>query len=485
MREVQLPLSASADGAMIAATRVARRRANAPGRGTGAVDSDASGSYAAPPDARSEPPAERRQKVSAPLERTKTPGIYARGSRYVVIYRDPSGRQRKRSARTLAEARDLKATLRADVTRGEYRQLSRVSFVDYARSWITTYHGRTSRGIRPETLSEYAADLGVDVASGEPLDPARGAIAFFGRMQMSAIEPRDVKEYAAEVAKRGVAPGTVRLAIAPVRALLATAFEEGVIRSNPAAALRIAQRVEESSEPERAKALTEKELKALLAAVRCRPCQTLEEQNQPPCVDCATCADWRLLLEFLAHTGLRISEALALRWQEIDFGHRRVLVRRRLRGRSFAPPKSRYGRRDVPLAAGMARSLWELRKHREAREEAPVFASRTGGYLDAANVFSRVLKPAAQKGGVPWAGFHTLRHSCATLLFLAGFNAKQVQVWLGHHSPAFTLATYAHLLPDDLPEPKFLDKLTAPERGNRVATKATETDRTAVAGSGA
>ena len=86
-----------------------------------------------------------------------------------------------------------------------------------------------------------------------------------------------------------------------------------------------------------------------------------------------------------------------------------------------------------------------------------MFASQTGGYLDASNVAARVLKPAARRAGVPWAGFHTFRHTCATMLFRHGLNAKQAQMWLGHHSPAFTLATYVHLLPDDLPDPDFLD----------------------------
>ena len=36
-----------------------------------------------------------------------------------------------------------------------------------------------------------------------------------------------------------------------------------------------------------------------------------------------------------------------------------------------------------------------------------------------------------------------------------GLNAKQVQVWLGHHSPAFTVATYVHLLAEDLPASPF------------------------------
>jgi integrase len=85
----------------------------------------------------------------------------------------------------------------------------------------------------------------------------------------------------------------------------------------------------------------------------------------------------------------------------------------------------------------------------------PVFASATGGHMNAANLARRVLKPAAVRAGVGWASWHTLRHTCATELFRRGLNAKQVQVWLGHHSPAFTLETYVHLLSDDLPETPF------------------------------
>ena len=60
-----------------------------------------------------------------------------------------------------------------------------------------------------------------------------------------------------------------------------------------------------------------------------------------------------------------------------------------------------------------------------------------------------------------------MRHTCATTLFRHGLNAKQVQVWLGHHSPAFALATYVHLLPDDLPDATFLDAITGAIAGNR------------------
>ena len=72
--------------------------------------------------------------------------------------------------------------------------------------------------------------------------------------------------------------------------------------------------------------------------------------------------------------------------------------------------------------------------------------------VDQSNLASRVLKPAARKAGVPWVSFHSFRHTAASAFFRAGWNAKQVQLVLGHHSAAFTLATYVHLITDDLPE---------------------------------
>ena len=69
-----------------------------------------------------------------------------------------------------------------------------------------------------------------------------------------------------------------------------------------------------------------------------------------------------------------------------------------------------------------------------------------------------VLAPtqAAGEADLSWVGFHTFRHTCASLLFAEGRNAVQVQRWLGHHSPAFTLSVYVHLLDEDLGGPLSL-----------------------------
>jgi integrase len=87
--------------------------------------------------------------------------------------------------------------------------------------------------------------------------------------------------------------------------------------------------------------------------------------------------------------------------------------------------------------------------------------------LNADNLRKRMLKPAAEEACL-WSGFafRAFRHTCATLLFGECRNAKQVQVWLGHHSAAFTLETYVHLLDGDIGAPLAL-KRPAVARGGR------------------
>ena len=76
--------------------------------------------------------------MSAAKVKTRYPGIYKRGGRYVYTYRDASGRQRNRSAATLGEAKAKRSEALAEVASGEHRELSKVTFADYAREWIET-----------------------------------------------------------------------------------------------------------------------------------------------------------------------------------------------------------------------------------------------------------------------------------------------------------------------------------------------------------
>ena len=394
--------------------------------------------------------------------KTRVPGIYRYGTRYSFTYRDGLGRQRWGSAGTMAEAKNKRAALRADVARGEWRELSSITFADYARTWIETYSGRGGGGVREGTKRDYRRALGLD-EDGNPREDRPSAVGYFGRSKLAAIAPPDVKAYLETVKARGVAQNTIRLALAPLRAMFATAVEEGLIRSNPCTGVRLPK---VTKPPKEVRALTEEELARLLDA-------TTEER-------------WRLLFAFIVQTGLRISEAVALTWADVTFGDRpRVKVTKAFREGVLEEPKSKYAKREVPLGPGMAQTLWRLRGTHG--DDELVFVGARDGRIDASDAFRRV-KVAAEDAGVPWAGLHTLRHTCATILFKRGLNAKQVQVWLGHHSPAFTLATYVHVIADDLPEPDFFDQVApvaAPEAGNGDVTEdvtgPTETGGEAVA----
>ena len=158
----------------------------------------------------------------------------------------------------------------------------------------------------------------------------------------------------------------------------------------------------------------------------------------------------------MAATGVRISEAIGLQWRHLalDGSTAHVKIRRAIvRGR-VQPPKSKHGRREIPLEHAL---VLELRRHRAStewhRDEDLVFPSLAGTPFEPGNLRRRVLAPAAEEVGAPWAGFHTFRHTCASMLFERGANAKQVQRWLGHHSASFTIDTYIHLLSDDLGGP--------------------------------
>jgi len=376
--------------------------------------------------------------MGAPLVRTSTPGVYRRGSRYVVDFRDASGRQRRRSAATLAEARTLRSSLLADVARGEFRPASRARLDEYARDWVRTYEGRTARGIRPETVAEYGRDLELHV------------LPVLGARRLSEIEQRDLKALARHLADKGLSAATVRIVMAPVRALFATAVEEGLLRTNPAAGLRLGGGGNRADPAEKRRALDEEQLARLID-------ETPER--------------WRLLIRFLAQTGLRVGELIALRWEDVDLGTRRVSVRRRLYKGRFDAPKSAYGVRQVPISTRLAQDLWRHRGN--ATDDDPVFSGPEGRPLRSEFVLRSIVKPAAARAGVPWAGVHTLRHTCASILFRSGWNAKQVQVVLGHHSPAFTLATYVHLIPDDLPEPRFLHDEGPPTDGHAAEPQRT------------
>lgn len=362
------------------------------------------------------------------LRKTKTPGVFKRVDAkgrtigYVCVFR-AGGRQRKRHARTYEEAKRVKRESETDRDRGELQERSAITLRNYLDEWVERYRGQGRRGFRENTRDEYRRLIG---AFAHPYFPARLKL-----IDVSPYALARFVDWLADEQAQGKRLGdrTIANATMPLRAALATAKREGLIRHNPAQGLSLPPR--EQLTGEEIKVFTPEQLATLI--------EIAPERH-------------RLLLELLAATGLRISEAIALQrlHVQLDGPAPEVCVRRAIVNGRTEPPKTRYGRREVRLPASLA---GRLRDHLAAQPDqdstAILFPNDAGAPLDPSNLRPRVLKPLVKQAGAPWAGFHTFRHTFASLHLSRGTNLLQLSRALGHHSPAFTLTRYTHLLPGD------------------------------------
>jgi integrase len=361
------------------------------------------------------------------LKKTDVPGVYKKGRGYVVIYW-ADGKQYKEAAPTKEAARRLKRSRETDSDRGEFQEQSRETLHAYFAEWIERYQGNGRRGFRENSRKEYRRLMN------------NYALKYFKpSLRMTDITPRHLAQFVGWLAddeKQGkhLSDKTIGNATIPLRALLSTAVREGVLRNNPAFGLALPHRddneIDEDDEDE-IRVFSRDQLKQLLRIVD---------------------IDHFILFTLLACTGLRISEAIALRWRDLSLDAARpyLRVRRGLVHGRFEPPKTRHGKRKVPLSPMMVALLKFWRACiPDAQDEDLVFVSKAGTAIDPDNLRNRVLKPAVKAVGADWAGFHAFRHTFASLMIAAGANLLQLSRALGHHSPAFTLAVYGHLLADE------------------------------------
>ena len=155
---------------------------------------------------------------------------------------------------------------------------------------------------------------------------------------------------------------------------------------------------------------------------------------------------WYPLWVLLGTAGLRIGEALGLKWSDVDLALGRLQVRRALqrqrgRGLVFVEPKSYRSRRMVCLCRLAVEALSELRQRSDGDL---VFVNRRGLAQDSSSV-TDALKVALDRAGLPQIRVHDLRHTTATVLLEAGAHPKLVQDLLGHSTVALTLNTYSHV----------------------------------------
>ena len=143
-------------------------------------------------------------------------------------------------------------------------------------------------------------------------------------------------------------------------------------------------------------------------------------------------------------TGLRRGELLGLKWEDLDFEHENLRIKRqiaRINGEIVeAPLKTKNAYRTLPLAEDTIAVLKQQKK--KVGSSHWVFPSPTGGLISPDSVI-HMLHRVLKRAGLPRVRFHDLRHTFATLALQNGVDIKTISGMLGHFSAGFTLHTYA------------------------------------------
>jgi integrase len=331
--------------------------------------------------------------------------------KWEASYRDPQRRERIKTFRTRAEADRWLATVKTDLTRGDYvdPRLARTEFGHWAAEWLaTTAH------LRAKTRVGYEGDLRVHV------------LPVFSHRPVGSIQQVDVRRFVADMIAKGAAPGTVRNARKVLRLVLGTAEGSGAIRSNPCNGVRVP-----SSPKVEMVFLSAEQVEDLATAIGPR---------------------FATLVRLAAYTGLRAGEICALRVGRLDLLRGRLLVAESVtevegHGLVFGAPKTNE-RRSVTLPAFLRDELGSYLAAGKTGADDFVFPSSAGGVLRYKMFYKRVFKPAVVAAGLPTAArFHDLRHTCASLCIALGAHPKAIQERLGHSSITVTLDRYGHLFP--------------------------------------
>lgn len=262
-----------------------------------------------------------------------------------------------------------------------------------------------------------------------------------GHIQVARLTPDHVQAFKNRQLERRLSPRTVQLSLVTLKRALKQA-ERGNLVARNVARLVDAPKIR----PHKAQPFNPEQSRHLL--------ETANESKHPA------------LYTTLLLCGLRLSEALGLGWQHIDFDARTLTIERSLArvGRKspegskliFEDCKTEQSRRVLHLSESAIRALREQRRRQaEARLAALpgrwqdlglVFTTDRGTPLEQSNVH-RDYKQLLAKAGLPNVRIHDLRHSSASLLLNLGIPLKTIQSILGHSSIKVTADIYAHMAP--------------------------------------
>ena len=299
-------------------------------------------------------------------------------------------------------------------------------FSDYMKSWLVSQ----KHNVEATTYSGYNYIISSIICP------------YFDKkaITLTELKPKDISDFFVAIRKeRNVKGQTLQRYHANIRRALQEAVKMDMIDSNPAD--KIAR---PKAEEHQVEYLGKDALNELFVA----------------------CKGAKIELPILiaAFYGLRRGEIAGLKWNAIDFENDMISVlhtvspavvdgKRQLVAKDRAKTKSSI--RSLPLVADFKKLLIEHKSKQERNKKTygNSYSKQYKGYVFT-NEFGEILKPdylsdnlglVIEKNNLKKVTFHSLRHSCASLLLANGVSMKQIQEWLGHSNFSTTANLYTHL----------------------------------------
>ncbi len=263
-----------------------------------------------------------------------------------------------------------------------------------------------------------------------------------GLLQINSIVAADIQQMINDMVDEDLSYSTIKKAFDTLNQRFKLAINQGQVNKNPTVGVVLPkQKNKKNSEIQY---FSKEQCKELIEESR----RTYEYNNQNV---------YRLgeLVPFLIFTGLRIGEAIALEWKDIDCKNKTITINKNVvevKSKEVDKyilekqnsTKTDSSTRIIPISNGAMKCIENLKKINGDKKF--VFASQTGKYISPSN-FNRMFRgiQKALKYEVV-LGMHSLRHTFATLMLNKGIDVKIVSELLGHSNVSVTYNIYIHTI---------------------------------------
>jgi integrase len=326
-----------------------------------------------------------------------------------TIHKSIYGKKKTGEGGLLEKMRDALSA----IGKGTYVDPSGKTLISWCKEWYATYKEAT---LKANTKAKYE----ISIKRLEKADIAN--------MRLKDISLELIQKYYNNLKKQGKAEETIKATHSLINGALERAEGTNLLVKNPARHVIIPR--DDDSDEKEAKALTESEYDKFI-------------------YEMGICSNYYMFALFMAKTGLRPGETIALKRSDLDFKANKIKVNKtyiRVTKSVQNSTKTRSSKRNVPVPDSIITLMKEyMLKQTNKKDSDPLFQSLAGTRIGPRNALRR-FKSVGDKIGCGWLNLHTMRHTYASDLFSKKVDIKIISELLGHKEVSTTYDTYVHFI---------------------------------------